>query len=110
MNLDNLDEYFGFLFDRAIEWINYHVWQIEDWWHAGKYGPTTLWYNLQNYFDPLPPDGAGGPDLSIGAFALTYMTREQCYRYAWHNYREYKWLTRPESIAYGKRTKTISLI
>lgn len=100
MNLDNLDKYFDFLFDRAVEWINYRAWQVENWWQISQYGPPTFWYNLQNYFDPLPPDGSGGPDLNLVSFALTYMTRKQSRRYGWYNYHCYKWLTRPESIIY----------
>lgn len=100
MTLDKFDTYLSSATDKFLEWLNYRIWLVEDWWHAGKYGPPTLWYNLQTYLDPPPPPGSAGPDIDIGAFALKYMTKKQMYREAWYNYHKTKWIVRPESMNY----------
>lgn len=108
MNLDNLDEYFGSLFDRATEWIDHQAWRIEDWWHAGKYGPPNIWYHLQTFIDPPPPASSAKPDEGVVSFALKHLTKKQINREAWYYYRKTKWIVRPESMFYimrGMKTK-----
>lgn len=107
MNLDHIDQYLTLATDKLLEWLNYRIWLIEDWWHAGMYGPPTLWYNLQTYLDPPPPPGSAGPDIDIVAFAMNYMTKKQIHREAWYHYRKTKWIVRPESMTYAlNRMKT----
>ncbi len=108
MNLDKLDVYFDSLFDSATEWINYQLWRLENWWHAGKYGPPNIWYQLQTFLDPLPPASSAKPDEDIVSFALKHMTKKQVHREAWYNYHKTKWIVRPESMFYtmrGMKTK-----
>ena len=106
MSPDNLDKYLTLAIDKLLEWLNYRIWLIEDWWHAGKFGPPTLWYNLRTYLDP-PPHGSVGPDIDVVTFALKYMTKKQIYREAWYNYHKTKWIVRPESMIYAiNRMKT----
>jgi len=105
--LDHLDQYLERFADILLEWLNYRIWLIEDWWHAGKYGPPTLWYNLQTFLDPPPPPGSAGPDIDIVAFAMKYMTKKQIHREAWYHYHKTKWIVRPESMIYAlNRMKT----
>lgn len=107
MTQKSLDNYFDEALDKITEWINYHVWLIEDWWHAGKYGPPTLWYNIQTYFDPPPPASTADPDDGVVSFALKHMTKKQIHREAWYHYLKTKWIVRPESMVYAlNRMKT----
>jgi len=108
MFIDHFDQYFTKNLDYLIEWLNYRIWLIEDWWHAGKFGPPTLWYNLQTYLDPLPSNSLADPDMGIVNFALKFMTKKQIRREAWYHYHKTKWIVRPECMIYainGMKTK-----
>lgn len=104
---DNFDKFLDTLLDKVEEWVQYHTWQIINWWYVSKYAPLNLWYSLQTYLDPLPSPDLGGKDMGMVEHALRFMTKKQSRREAWYRYHQYKWIVRPESIYYAmKRMKT----
>lgn len=97
MGTQSLEEYANSLLHNIDVLLDDFEWQIEDWWHTSTFAPPTLWYNLQNFFDPMPPDD-GSLGINLVEFALTHLTTRQAYREAWYKYDQAKWHINPRTV------------
>lgn len=96
-SLDEIVESFLNTFDNCLDELE---WQIENWWYTSSIAPPTVWYNMQNFFDPLPVDD-GKSGLNLVTFALTRLTTQQANRDAWFQYNQAKWRTHPKTVKHA---------
>ena len=96
MDIQTIENVINKILDQFEKLLDEVLWQVEDWWHTNSFALPTLWYNLQNFFDPMPPDD-GSLGLNLVEFALTHLTTRQAYREAWYKYDQAKWSTNPRT-------------
>lgn len=90
MEIRSIEQVINSILEQIEKLLDEVLWRIEDWWHTSTFAPPTLWYNLQNFVDPMPPDD-GSHGINLVEFALTHLTTRQAYREAWFKYDQAKW-------------------